>query len=67
MLRRGQPYKGPAMLFGRPFYTAYRSPVFSPAGKVIGIIYVGIATAQLDAMLWQAIGADGDRCRRSPP
>jgi methyl-accepting chemotaxis protein len=31
--------------------------VFSPAGKVIGIIYVGIATAQLDAMLWQAIGA----------
>ena len=56
VLRRGQAYKGPAMLFGRPFYTAYQ-PVFSPAGKVIGIIYVGIATAQLDAMLWQAIGA----------
>ena len=56
MLRRGQAYKGPAILFGRPFYTAYQ-PVFSPAGKVIGIIYVGIPTAQLDAMLWQAIGA----------
>jgi methyl-accepting chemotaxis protein len=56
MLRRGQPYKGPAMLFGRRFYTAYQ-PVFDPAGKVIGIIYVGIPTAQLDAMLWQAIGA----------
>src|ERR1700676_1012661 len=56
VLRRGQAYKGPAMLFGRRFYTAYQ-PVFNPAGKVIGIIYVGIPTAQLDAMLWQAIGA----------
>ena len=56
MLRRGQAYKGPAMLFGRRFYTAYQ-PVFNPAGKVIGIIYVGIPTAELDAMLWQAIGA----------
>ncbi|THD51359.1 MAG: methyl-accepting chemotaxis protein [Bradyrhizobium sp.] len=56
MLRRGQAYKGPAMLFGRRFYTAYQ-PVFDPAGKVIGIVYVGIPTAQLDAMLWQAIDA----------
>jgi methyl-accepting chemotaxis protein len=56
MLRRGQAYKGPAMLFGRRFYTAYQ-PMFNPAGQVIGIIYVGIPTAQLDAMLWQAIGA----------
>jgi methyl-accepting chemotaxis protein len=56
MLRRGQAYKGPAMLFGSRFYTAYQ-PVFSPAGKVIGIVYVGIPTAQLDAMLWQAIWA----------
>ena len=56
MLRRGEAYKGPAMLFGRRFYTAYQ-PVFSPAGKVIGIIYVGIATAELDGMLRQAITA----------
>jgi methyl-accepting chemotaxis protein len=56
MLRRGEAYKGPAILFGRRFYTAYQ-PVFSPAGKVIGIVYVGIPTAQLDAMLWRAIGA----------
>ena len=56
MLRRGQAYKGPAMLFGHRFYTAYQ-PAFDPAGKVIGIIYVGIPTAELDAMLWQAIGA----------
>jgi methyl-accepting chemotaxis protein len=56
MLRRGGAYKGPAVLFGRRFYTAYQ-PVFSPTGKVIGIVYVGIPTDQLDAMLWQAIGA----------
>jgi methyl-accepting chemotaxis protein len=56
MLRRGEAYKGPAILFGRRFYTAYQ-PVFNPAGKAIGIIYVGIATAELDGMLRQAIAA----------
>src|SRR6202047_1288328 len=56
VLRRGEAYKGPAMLFGRRFFTAYQ-PVFNPAGKVIGIVYVGISTPQIDAMLWQAIGA----------
>src|SRR6202011_3638730 len=56
VLRRGEAYKGPAILFGRRFYTAYQ-PVFGAAGKVIGIVYVGIPTAQLDSMLWQAIWA----------
>jgi methyl-accepting chemotaxis protein len=56
IIRSGKAYKGPAMLFGSRFYTAYH-PVFNPAGKVIGIIYVGIATAELDGMLWQAIYA----------
>jgi methyl-accepting chemotaxis protein len=56
ILRRGEAYKGPAILFGRRFYTAYQ-PVFGAAGKVIGIVYVGIPTAQFDGMLWQAIWA----------
>ena len=56
IIRRGETYKGPAMLFGSRFYTAYH-PVFNPAGKVVGIIYVGIATAELDGMLRQAIVA----------
>src|SRR6202045_2551921 len=56
LLRRGEAYKGPAMLFGRRFYTAYQ-PVIGAAGKVIGIVYVGIPTAQLDSMLWQALWA----------
>jgi methyl-accepting chemotaxis protein len=55
-LRRGVAYKGPAILFGHRFYTAYQ-PVFGAAGKVIGIIYVGIPMAALDGMLWQAITA----------
>src|ERR1700689_2063214 len=56
VLRRGEAYKGPAMLFGRRFYTAYQ-PVFGATGKVIGIVYVGIPTAELDGMLWQALWA----------
>ncbi len=56
VLRRGEAYKGPAMLFGRRFYTAYQ-PIFGASGKVIGIAYVGIPTAELDGMLWQAIWA----------
>jgi methyl-accepting chemotaxis protein len=55
-LRRGEVYKGPAMLFGRRFYTAYQ-PVFGAAGKVIGIVYVGIPFGQLDGVLWQALWA----------
>src|SRR5882762_5730235 len=56
VVRRGEAYKGPAMLFGNRFYTAYQ-PVFGANGKVIGIVYVGIATTQLDSMLWQALSA----------
>jgi methyl-accepting chemotaxis protein len=55
-LRRGEAYKGPAMLFGRHFYTAYQ-PVFGAGGKVIGIVYVGIPTVELDGMLSQALWA----------
>src|SRR6202030_891524 len=54
MLRRGEAYKGPATLFGKKFMTAY-FPVANPAGKVVGVIYVGIAMEQLDAMLAHAI------------
>ncbi|RTL50225.1 MAG: methyl-accepting chemotaxis protein [Bradyrhizobiaceae bacterium] len=53
-LRAGVPYKGPAILFGQRFITAYQ-PVFDAAGKVIGILYVGIPTAPLDAMLAHAL------------
>src|SRR4029077_14780317 len=45
IIRSGHAYKGPAMLFGSRYYTAYH-PVFNPAGKIVGIIYVGIAMAE---------------------
>lgn len=54
IIRNGQAYKGPAVLFGKSFMTAYQ-PVFDAAGKVIGILYVGIPTEPLDAMLQHAM------------
>lgn len=53
-IRNGQAYKGPAVLFGNRFITAYQ-PVFDAAGKVVGILYVGIPTAPFDAMLMHAM------------
>jgi methyl-accepting chemotaxis protein len=54
ILRKGLAYKGPATLFGKSFMTAY-FPVSNPAGKVIGVIYVGIPMEEFDAMLAHAI------------
>ena len=54
VLRKGQAYKGPAVLFGKSFMTAYY-PVMNPSGKVIGILYVGIAMAEFEVMLAQTI------------
>lgn len=54
IVRAGQAYKGPAVLFGKSFMTAYQ-PVFDTAGKVVGILYVGIPTDPLDAMLLHAM------------
>jgi len=54
VIRSGQAYKGPAVLFGKSFMTAYQ-PVFDSAGKIIGILYVGTPTAPLDAMLMHAM------------
>src|SRR5262249_58832797 len=51
-LRKGQAYKGPAVLFSKSYMTAYY-PVMNAAGKVIGILYVGIPMAEYDGMLAQ--------------
>src|SRR4030081_1184520 len=45
VLPRGEPYKAPATLFGKSFMTAYY-PIAGSAGKVIGVLYVGIPMAQ---------------------
>jgi methyl-accepting chemotaxis protein len=54
VVRKGEAYKGPAMLFGRRFYTAYY-PIFNNSGKTVGLLFVGIPMAQLDGMLAHAI------------
>src|ERR1700684_4448696 len=45
ILRRGEAYKGPAVLFGTNYYTAYQ-PVFDAKRNTVGILYVGLPTAQ---------------------
>ena len=56
LLRKGEAYKGPAVLFGKTFMTAY-FPILEAGGKVVGILYVGIPMSQLDAMLSNAINS----------
>ncbi len=53
-LKAAQPYYGPAMLFGRSFYTAYH-PVLDASGKVIGVLFIGIPTEQLHAQARQTV------------
>jgi methyl-accepting chemotaxis protein len=54
LLRRGEAYKGPAVLFGQRFFTAYQ-PIFDPGGKLIGILYVGTPIEYYDNTLAHAI------------
>jgi len=54
IIRRGEAYRGPAVLFGKKFYTVYQ-PVMSPEGKPIGIVYVGMSIEIYDTMLAHGI------------
>ena len=40
-VRAGRPFAGTVTLFGQPYYTVYH-PTFDAAGKVNGLLYVGI-------------------------
>src|SRR5437660_12298683 len=50
VVRRGEAYRGPATVFGKTCITAYY-PIVNPAGKVIGLLYVGIPMAHYETML----------------
>jgi len=41
VVRAGKTYEGPAMLFGRRYFTVYQ-PTFDTAGAVNGILFVGL-------------------------
>ncbi|QCI65758.1 methyl-accepting chemotaxis protein [Phreatobacter stygius] len=55
-LRQARAYYGPAVLFGRSFYTAYQ-PVIGANGSVIGILFIGIATEELHAAALKTLTA----------
>ena len=61
-VRAGKHYEGPATLFGQDFFTVYW-PTFDGAGKVNGILYVGLPLdrfvalhrATMATMTWAAV------------
>ena len=60
----GKTYNGEAVILGKDYYTIYE-PIFSPGGKIIGILYAGVLKSNVDAtlativngVLWASIGA----------
>jgi methyl-accepting chemotaxis protein-2 (aspartate sensor receptor) len=46
----GQPYVGPAFLFGKPYMTRYE-PVKNGAGKIVGVLFVGFDQSSYRATL----------------
>ena len=50
-VKQGKPYYGPAILFGRSFYTAYQ-PFRGEDGQVKGLLYVGVPTEKFSEQLY---------------
>jgi methyl-accepting chemotaxis protein len=55
-LLAGKTYVGPATLFGRPYITRYE-PIIDGAGKLIGVLFVGVDISDETAELQRDIGA----------
>ena len=54
MVLAGETYQGQATILGTPYYTIYK-PIHSIEDEVIGIIYVGIPKAEIDALITQTL------------
>ena len=50
IVSRGETFTGTVDILGIPYVTTY-APVFSPAGKVIGIVYSGVKKSVVDAVI----------------
>jgi len=50
VVARGETFAGTVDILGIPYVTTY-VPVFSPAGKVIGVVYSGVKKATVDAVI----------------
>jgi methyl-accepting chemotaxis protein len=55
LLDRGEPYYGPATLFGKAFITGYH-PIKNATGQTIGILFVGLPMERANAMVGRLIG-----------
>ncbi|MCR6631187.1 MAG: methyl-accepting chemotaxis protein [Magnetospirillum sp.] len=51
-----RPYRGTVDILGEPYMTAY-DPILSPAGEVIGILYVGVKKAEFEGAVAEAQNA----------
>jgi len=49
VVTRGQTYRGEAVILDVPYYTIYQ-PIFAPGGDVIGILYAGVRSADINAI-----------------
>ncbi|WP_172891571.1 methyl-accepting chemotaxis protein [Cohaesibacter sp. ES.047] len=50
VVTQGETFVGQAVILSIPYYTLYQ-PIYSPSNDVIGILYVGIEKANVDAIL----------------
>ncbi len=50
IVTKGQTFRGEAVILGKAYYTIY-APIFSPEGKVIGILYAGVLKSNINAVL----------------
>ena len=50
----GQTYFGEATIVGRPYYTAYQ-PIMDQAGTPVGILFVGIDKADIQAVIFDTL------------
>ena len=64
VVRRGEAYKGPAVLFGRKFYTAYQ-PIFDPQGKTHRFALMSACRSKSTINCWRTASRAWSRSRRS--
>ncbi len=50
----GRAYYGEANILGVPYYTGYQ-PILSPQGEPLGLLYVGVRKAEIDAVVWDTL------------
>ncbi len=50
VVTKGETFRGEAVILGKAYYTIY-APIFSPEGKVIGILYAGVLKSNINAVL----------------